>query len=293
VTGDYLFDATLNGVLDSADSATDVILSDVLMRRRAARKAQEGTLGSDVWYPGSSEQVRDQFFNGAFLAEMLRLVWGIEPGARVLNVGSASGLTVAALRELGFDAYGIESGRLAHARTPEAYREFNLFGDPADLPFPDGHFDAVIETGLCDLPRAGIAPAIAEMRRVSRCGVMLGSIVTDLTIEMIERYDLLASVKTLASRWDWADEFFAQGFGHALTDPERLAKVWKCAQACGAGPGHWYEEPESVLYCFYNVEAIPGQQQLPIPQPEHQTGHGPRSLEKVEVRQHRIATVAI
>jgi hypothetical protein len=50
VTGDYLFDATLNGVLDSADSATDVILSDVLMRRRAARKAQEGRLGSDVWY---------------------------------------------------------------------------------------------------------------------------------------------------------------------------------------------------------------------------------------------------
>ncbi|HEX9170032.1 MAG TPA: amine oxidase, partial [Roseiarcus sp.] len=35
MVGDYMFDATLNGVLDSADAATDLILSDVLGRRRA------------------------------------------------------------------------------------------------------------------------------------------------------------------------------------------------------------------------------------------------------------------
>src|SRR3984893_15753800 len=33
--GDYMFDATLNGVLDSADTVTDLILSDVIFRRRA------------------------------------------------------------------------------------------------------------------------------------------------------------------------------------------------------------------------------------------------------------------
>src|SRR3982074_1747154 len=33
--GDYMFDATLNGVLDSADTVSDLILSDVLFRRRA------------------------------------------------------------------------------------------------------------------------------------------------------------------------------------------------------------------------------------------------------------------
>ena len=119
VVGDYLFDSTLNGVLDSADSATDLILADVLSRRRAAQKELEGTLGADMWYPGAGEQVRDQFFGGPYLAELLKLVWGVGPGARVLNLGSASGITVAALRQLGFDAYGVESGRLAHGAPPK------------------------------------------------------------------------------------------------------------------------------------------------------------------------------
>jgi hypothetical protein len=49
MVGDYMFDATLNGVLDSADAATDLILSDVLRRRRARvreRSAASGCLQS-------------------------------------------------------------------------------------------------------------------------------------------------------------------------------------------------------------------------------------------------------
>jgi SAM-dependent methyltransferase len=209
----------------------------------------------------------------------------------VLNVGSGSGITVEALRQQGFDAYGIESSRLAHARTLETCREFNLLGDPTDLPFEDGSFDVVIESSLCDLPRENLADAIAEMRRVARLGVMVGSIVSDLNVEMIERHDLLANVKTFASRWDWADEFFAQGFGHALTDPDRLAEVWKCAQATGAGPGHWYEDPEGLLYCFYNIESLPAFMQQPQPEPVGKPGYGPQSFPKPEAGQTKIATL--
>jgi monoamine oxidase/SAM-dependent methyltransferase len=290
VVGDYLFDSTLNGVLDSADSATDAILSDVLMGRRAARRELDGTLGTDAWYAGASEQVRDQYFSGPFLAELFKRVWNLEPGAKVLNVGSASGITVGALRALGFDAYGIESSRLAHARTPQALRDFNLLGDPTALPFADGHFDVVIESSLCDLPRSSLATAIAELRRVAKRGVMVGSIVSDLNIEMIERHDLLANVRTFLSRWDWADAFFAQGFGHALTDPDRLAEVWKCAQAAGAGPGHWYEDPEGLLYCFYNIESMPAHRREPIPEAASEAGHAPRSGAGAELGQQRIAS---
>jgi monoamine oxidase/SAM-dependent methyltransferase len=289
LVGDYLFDSTLNGVLDSADSATDLILSDVLLRRRTARRKLEGTLGADVWYPGANEEVRDQFFNGPFVAELLKLVWDLEPGARVLNLGSASGMTVAALRELGFEAFGIESGRLAHARTAEECREFNLLGDPTDMPFPEAYFDVVIDTGLCYLPRPRIAEAVAELRRVARRGVMLGSVVTDLTIETIERYDLHANVKTLWSRWNWSEEFFAKGFDHALIDPDRLAKVWRWAQASGAGPGHWYEDPEAVLYCFYDVQSSAAQGQQAPQESEGALGRLPQSLELVEVGQEGIA----
>src|SRR4029077_4489552 len=40
VVGDYLFDSTLNGLLDSSDAATDIILTE-MMRLRRARKEDE------------------------------------------------------------------------------------------------------------------------------------------------------------------------------------------------------------------------------------------------------------
>ena len=45
VVGDYLFDSTLNGLLDSSDAATDIILTEMMRLRRA--RAQEGEPLSD------------------------------------------------------------------------------------------------------------------------------------------------------------------------------------------------------------------------------------------------------
>ncbi len=253
VVGDYMFDATLNGVLNSADTTTDMILADVLLRRRASQKQLEGTVGADHWFKGQNEQVRERFFEAPFVADMLKITWGLEPGARILNIGSGAGTIVGALRSAGFDAFGIESYQLPHIRTPRRLRPFNLVGELTALAFPNDYFDVVIDTGLCHLPREQIASAIAELRRIARRGVVLGSVATDLAIDLLERYDLLAGVKTLASRWDWAEFFYAQGFEHALSDPALLAEAWKRAQAAGAGPGHWYEDAESVLYCFYEI----------------------------------------
>ena len=56
---------------------------------------------------------------------------------------------VAALRALGFDAMGMEGDRAAWLATPAELRKHNLHGDIACLPFEDGEFEAVIETGLC------------------------------------------------------------------------------------------------------------------------------------------------
>ena len=35
VVGDYLFDSTLNGLLDSSDAATDIIVTEMMRLRRA------------------------------------------------------------------------------------------------------------------------------------------------------------------------------------------------------------------------------------------------------------------
>jgi monoamine oxidase len=266
IVGDYLFDSTLNGVLDSAETASDLVIADIVDERRPLLGKLGGSLQINGHCPGISQHLRDQFFSAAFLADMLHHVWGLKPGAKVLNFGSSAGVTVAALREAGFDAYGVEASALAHARTVVEHRKFNLHtDDPAKIPFADGFFDVVIETGLCYVARSKIATVIGELRRVSRGGVMLGSTVTDLTMEMIDRHNLQLEVETLRSRWYWAEEFYAQGFDHSLSDPDRLEIVWKHATAFGAGPGHWYEEPEALLYAFYDVDHSTqrAQQQMP------------------------------
>jgi monoamine oxidase/SAM-dependent methyltransferase len=257
MVGDYLFDATLNGVLDSADAATDIIVGDMLRARRVAQTSGSGILGADQWSKAAStEETLERFFPADALADMLRIAFGVNKGGRVLHIGSASGRMVAALRALGLDAYGVESNRLAHAGTAPEMERYNLLGELGHLPFEDGAFDAVVETGLCRLAPQQITRAISEIRRVGREGVLLGSVTTDLPIDLVERHDLLDGVQTIASRWDWSEKLYAAGFFHALMD-QRLDEVWKRAVAMGAGAGHWYEDAESVLYCFYRRGEAP------------------------------------
>jgi hypothetical protein len=70
---------------------------------------------------------------------------------------------------------------------------------------------------------------------------------------------LLADTKTLASRWDWSERLFAVGFDHTLIDAPRLSEAWKRVQVWGGGPGHWYEDAESLLYCFYGLDCKIGE----------------------------------
>ena len=252
--GDYMFDATLNGVLDSADTATDLILSDVIFRRRAfAQQAATSAIAAD----GADNALTRSVFEGTLLADILSIAYGVRRGGKILSTGPGSAAMVAALRALGFEAWGVDSAPQAHAQQgePQPLR-YNVVGDLTDLPFRDGYFDVVIERGLCCLPRDRVASAVMELRRVVRRGIVLGSVTTDLAIDLLERHDLVAGVATLTSRWDWSDMMFAQGFDYALSDPARLARAWKRAEEAGAGPGHWYEDADALRYCIYQVTEL-------------------------------------
>jgi len=243
VVGDYIFDATLNGVLDSADAATDMLVADALQRRRhPAEAVREDSEPADALW---------RLFAPNFLVDMMRAVWGVEPGAKALVTGSGAGETVAALRALGFDAYGFEADAGRHALTPIDLRPFNLTGDAARLPFADGGFEVAIEASLCQTPRARLDLALAELRRVVRGGVLLASVASDLAIDLIERHGLLDRVETLISRWEWSELLMAHGFDLALSGPEKLEAAWRRAAEAGAGPGQWCEDAEGLLYCFY------------------------------------------
>jgi hypothetical protein len=104
--------------------------------------------------------------------------------------------------------------------------------------------------------------------------VLLGSVTTDLTIDVIERFNLLEDVRVLCSRWDWSEKFYAAGFVHALYDrrvqpserrgrgSSRLGEAWERAQAPGGEPSQWYEDSESLLYSVYERASKPDSPRL-------------------------------
>jgi monoamine oxidase len=263
MVGDYLFDATVNGVMDSAEVASDIIVTDVLERRRALRHDEAVGVDSSAGVLNEALENVEDLMSVQAIADILRATWDLERGAKILHVGSGAGHMVAALRALGFDATGVECSREASLATPAELTKHNFHCDFAHLPFEDSEFDAVIETGLYRSERNKVENVIAELRRVARRGVLLGSVTTDLAIDLIERFDLLEGARVLCSRWDWSEKFYAAGFVHALFDrgqqpserrgrgASRLGEAWEKAQAPGGRPSQWYEDSESLLYCVY------------------------------------------
>jgi monoamine oxidase/SAM-dependent methyltransferase len=252
MVGDYIFDATLNGVLDSADAATDIILAEILRRRRDQTRLSSGVIrASNRPSTVSTEGVLEHLLPAQMIADVLDVAWGLGKGAKILHVGLGAGPMVAALRELGYDAIGVECDRSAVRATSDNQKEHRRLAEFIDLPFENESFDAVIETGFCRLPPELAERAIEEAHRVTRRGFLLGSVTIDLPIDLIERYDLLEGVETLGSRWDWSEMLFAAGFVHALSDTLRLDKAWQRVRALGGGPGYWCEDAESLLYCVY------------------------------------------
>jgi monoamine oxidase/SAM-dependent methyltransferase len=259
VVGDYLFDSTLNGLLDSSDAATDIIVTEMMRLRRD--RTQDGSATSDKIDRGYFDNYRGlgpysevwgHFTDPAYLAELVRIVWSKGKDCKLLVAGSASGELVGALRELGIDAWGIENNRAIHARTPKALQKFNKFGSILELPFDDGAFDIVFETSLCHVGEKQVARAIRELNRVVTTGLVFGSITSDMAPALIDRYDLLRGVKKLGTWWEWSELFFNNGFDLAMHRHDCTDAIWAATLAANKGPGQWYSDAESLRYSFFD-----------------------------------------
>jgi monoamine oxidase/SAM-dependent methyltransferase len=273
ITGDYLFDSTLNGLLDSADFATDQLLARVMELRYARGEAQAmaATPPDPVALPSPSTRIDKTYFElyrgiGPYrdvwkrfsdpdhVADLLATVWSTRKGARVLVAGSASGQLVGALRERGYDAWGIENNPRIRAQTPDELARYNLSGSVTDLPFDDDSFDVVIESCLCHVSPRRVGKAIRELHRVTRRGLLFQSVTADLNSDVLDRYDLLRGVRSLSTWWEWSDRFFEIGFDLAVPDEALLEVVWQKTIAAGRGPGRWFEDSESLRYCFFTKD---------------------------------------
>jgi protoporphyrinogen oxidase/SAM-dependent methyltransferase len=303
VVGDYMFDSTVNGVLDSADIVTDMILTEQLKRDHKAAGAgvvafngKNGHTGHHADGNGSNGHAKNgngyakngkhtavarvsgslalkpvldeeyftlydgkrsyedsfpEYFDANYVRDIIETAWGAAPPYKLLDVGSANGLTLAEFEKLGIDAWGVENNPLIHSRTPPRWRKRNRLGDVRELPFRDGSFDFVYETCLCYVPEDEVEAAIRELHRVVKVGVIFGDVTTDMTREVIEAHDIFYGTQTMKTLWEWSELFLKNGFRLAVTDQKTLAKAWKIETAANAGDYSWYPNREALRYCFY------------------------------------------
>jgi SAM-dependent methyltransferase len=129
-------------------------------------------------------------------------------------------------------------------------------GRRAQLPFPDNSFDFVYDTCLCHIPEADLDQAIRELFRVCRVGVFYGGFTSDMTIGVIEDYDIFEDVRSLFTLRQWSEIFLRNGFRVAATDPRVLARAWKIETDANEGGMPWYPDAESMRYCFYTKPQV-------------------------------------
>jgi ubiquinone/menaquinone biosynthesis C-methylase UbiE len=183
--------------------------------------------------------------------QLIQAVWGHKPPYRLLDCGSASGLTLSAFEEEGVEAWGIENSQHIHAHTPDKWKKRNLLGDVRDLPFPDNYFDFVYDTCLCYVPAEHLDQAIKEMFRVCRVGVFFGGVTSDMTKEVIEDYNLFKGVQSLYTLWEWSEIFMRNGFRVATADAKTLKRIWEIESEIDEDDWYWYPDAETMRYCFY------------------------------------------
>ncbi|HZZ81407.1 MAG TPA: methyltransferase domain-containing protein, partial [Gemmataceae bacterium] len=287
--GDYLFDSTVNGVYDSADFVTDMILTD-LRRQKYARQLSDATayLGEeetatsngkahtnghiivasadgkidpryhDYYYGDISyeEAFKENLcFNLDWTVQLIEAVWGKKPPYRVLDSGSANGLTIEEFAKAGIEAWGIENSEYIHAKTPAKLKKRNLLGDVRKLPFPDNYFDFVYDTCLAHVPPESLDDAVRELFRVCKYGVLHSGVTADMTSEVIEDYNLFQGVRSLYTLWEWSEIFMRNGFRMAVTSQKTLDKIWDIESSIEEDDWYWYPDPESMRYCFYSKPA--------------------------------------
>lgn len=259
LVGDYLFDTSINGVLDSADFVSEMIIDSFNISR--------AILDNDYFecYVGDSsyEDSYRETFDARQIVDQIRVVWGVSPSFKLLDVGSASGLTLRDFAKLGVDAWGVESNPFIHALTPKAWKAKNLLGDVRELPFESNSFDFIYETSLAYLPEEDLIRALDELHRVARVGVILGSVVSDMAKDVIERYDLLHGVRSLKSLEQWSDLLTRQGFTSGIADRRIVTTLGRLRTRAYGGKSPL--DVQALSLCFQTRR--PGLAFLNVPAP--------------------------
>ena len=231
VVGDYLFDATINGVMDSADSASDLILAQVL-----AKQFPEAVLHAS---PQTASR-KTLALPVPALCDIMRLGWRGCETWRILLCGSGHPEAAKEMRALGFDV--------------ELYEAAAAQAKNGKLPYANASFDVVVDTDLCKFSGRSTDKLASEYRRVSKHGLILASLSLDMKYATLADAELLAPVKTLDSRWSWAERLEPFGFKHVLARKELLDAAFAVSREHGPTAMLWYEDRAAIFYSFYAID---------------------------------------
>jgi SAM-dependent methyltransferase len=227
-------------------------------KKTATANTKKQSLSRDYfdYYDGdrSYEECFDDYFGAEYTAELIEIVWGAKSPYRLLDAGSANGMTLAALKEVDIEAWGVENNKYIHSKTLPEWQDKNLLASVRDMPFEDNFFDFIYETCLCYVPREEIEPAIRELNRVTRRGLIFGSLTSDVSPYTLQNNDdLFDGTETLNTTQEWSKLILKNGFQLAVADERVLESVWECEVEANEGEP-WYASPESMRYCFYTKE---------------------------------------
>ncbi len=121
--------------------------------------------------------------------EVIAARLGRAPSAlKILDIGCNNGYLVLLLRELGFEAYGVDASEYALRLAPERVKPYLYLGSFAGLPFGDRTFDLAVSWGTIEhLPESDSDSCLKEAIRVSREAMWIGC---DNVPQSIEPYHL-------------------------------------------------------------------------------------------------------
>ena len=127
----------------------------------------DGVLAEGFFQRYSDDQSYEDGFedalNGKYVVDLIKAVWDRDPSYKLLDCGSANGLTLEEFGKFDIEAWGIENSAYIHSKTPEQWRERNLLGDVCKMPFEDDAFDFLYVTAFLTCPKKRSA------RRSRRC----------------------------------------------------------------------------------------------------------------------------
>lgn len=190
---------------------------------KTKRNVEKRKLGKDASVIAASKEFGELYFDGpreygyggyrydgrwAPVARDIVAHFGLEPGARVLDIGCAKGFLVKDLMGVcpGLEAFGLDVSRYALMRCPSEVVGRLHLGSAESLPFPDAAFDAVTSINtIHNLDRGGCLQALREMTRVCKnahkCFVQVDAYRTAAEKQLFESWCLTAITYLTPAEW--------------------------------------------------------------------------------------------